>query len=63
MSKKETIGTAVGVAGSSENYADNVVLGANRGHGFAAEKANNLYDVFSGRDAKITGGDNAKKWC
>ena len=60
MSKKETIGTAAGVAGSSENYADNVVLGASRGHGFAAEKANHLYDVFSGKDAKIVGGDNAK---
>ncbi|MCF7487870.1 hypothetical protein [Vibrio sp. A2-1] len=60
MSKKETIGTAAGVAGSSENYADNVILGANRGHGFAAEKANHLHDVFSGKDAKIIGGDNAK---
>ncbi|OBT32255.1 hypothetical protein [Vibrio splendidus] len=60
MSKKETIGTAAGVAGSSENYADNVILGANKGHGFAAEKANHLHDVFSGKDAKIIGGDNAK---
>jgi len=36
------------------------VLGASRGHGFAAEKANHLKDVFSGKDAKIIGGDNAK---
>ena len=60
MSKKETIGTAAGVAGSSENYSDNVVFGASRGHGFAGEKANHLYDLFSGKDAKIVGGDNAK---
>ena len=60
MSKKETVGTAAGVAGSSENYADNVVFGASRGHGFAGEKANHLYDIFSGKDAKIVGGDNAK---
>ena len=54
------IGTAAGVLGSAENYADNVVFGATRGHGFAAEKANHLKDVFTGKDAKIVGGDNAK---
>ena len=31
-----------------------------RGHGFAAESANDLYDNFTGKDAKIVGGDNAK---
>lgn len=60
MLKKEIAGTAAGIAGSSENYADNVVLGASRGHGFAAEKANHLHDILSGKDAKIVGGDNAK---
>lgn len=45
---------------SSANYADNVVLSGSRGHGFAAEKANHLKDVFQGKDAKIVGGDNAK---
>ncbi|ELD1799449.1 hypothetical protein QXB72_003251 [Vibrio fluvialis] len=60
MNKKDTVGTAAGVVGSSENYADNVILGASRGHGFAAEKANHLKDVMSGKDAKIVGGDNAK---
>ncbi len=49
-----------GVIGSSENYADNVILGAERGHGFAAEKANHLHDVFTGKDAKIVGGDNVR---
>lgn len=60
MNNKDTVGTAAGVVGSSENYADNVVFGASRGHGFAAEKANHLNDVISGKDAKIVGGDNAK---
>ena len=60
MKKEEVIGTASGVIGSAENHADNVVLGASRGHGFAAEKANHLNDVFSGKNAKIIGGDNAK---
>lgn len=31
-----------------------------RGHGFAAERANHLYDKLSGRDAHIVGDDNAK---
>lgn len=60
MNKKDTVGTAAGVVGSSENYADNVIFGASRGHGFAAEKANHLKDIISGKDAKIVGGDNAK---
>ena len=33
---------------------------ARQGHGFAAERANNLYDKFTGHDAKIVGDDNAK---
>jgi len=60
MKKEEISGTASGAYQSSENYADNVVLGAARGHGFAAEKANHLWDVFHGEDAKIIGGNNAK---
>jgi hypothetical protein len=53
-------GISAGIIGSSENYADNVILGAERGHGFAAEKANHLHDVFTGKDAKIVGSDNVK---
>lgn len=53
-------GHAAGMQGSATNYADNVPFGAARGHGFAAEKANHLYDKFTGEDAKIVGGDNAK---
>ena len=60
MKKKETLGTTAGSIGSAENYSDNVILGASRGHGFAAEKANHLKDVVFGKDAKIVGGDNLK---
>ena len=31
-----------------------------RGHGFAAEKANDLWDKVAGKNAQIIGGDNAK---
>lgn len=31
-----------------------------RGHGFAAERANHLYDRVAGKDAKIVGDNNAK---
>ena len=47
-----------GVAASAEHYADNVILHAQRGHGFAAEKANHLADVLSGKRARRVGGDN-----
>ncbi len=56
----EITGLSAGISGSAINYADNVILGASRGHGFAAEKANHLHDVFTGKDAKIIGGDNVK---
>ena len=29
---------------------------AAQGHGFAAEQANNLQDILTGKDAKIVGG-------
>lgn len=31
-----------------------------RGHGFAAERANHLFDKLTGKDARIVGDDNAK---
>lgn len=31
-----------------------------RGHGFAAERANHLYDKLNGKEARIVGDDNAK---
>lgn len=52
----------------SVNAAENAAAGqtqmdkfqAEQGHGYAAEQANNLYDLLHGRDAVIVGGDNAK---
>lgn len=54
------VGHSAGIIGSASNYEENVILSAERGHGFAAEKANHLYDKATGKDAKIIGGDNAK---
>ena len=51
-------GLVTGVAQSAEHYSDNVVFHADGGHGFAAEKANHLADVLSGKNAKLVGGDN-----
>ena len=53
-------GYAQGVSGSASNFEENVVMRASRGHGFAAEKANHLHDVLTGKDAKLVGGENAK---
>ncbi|MCW2279148.1 hypothetical protein [Heliophilum fasciatum] len=53
-------GLAAGNAGVAEIYSDNVIFQAERGHGTAAEKANHLKDVWSGKDAKHMGGNNAK---
>ncbi len=50
----------VGFSGSAFNYADNVAMGARQGHGFGAEKLNNMHDNLTGKDATIIGGDNAK---
>ncbi len=44
---------------TAKNYVEEKFHGA-RGHGFAAERANNLYDNFTGKDAKIIGDDNLK---
>ena len=41
------------------NYFEEKFHGA-RGHGFAAERANDLYDRLTGKDARIVGDDNAK---
>lgn len=36
------------------------MLSARQGHGFAAERANHLKDVVSGKTARLVGGNNAK---
>jgi phage FluMu protein Com len=56
----EFAGQSIGSVGSAMNFADNVIFNAERGHGFAGERANHLHDVFTGKDASIVGSDNAK---
>ena len=63
MKKKHTgeiVGIISGGIEASKIYADNVILQAERGHGFAAEKANHLLDKMSGKDASLVGGNNLK---
>jgi len=60
LNKEELAGIGFGIAENAKIYADNVILNAQRGHGFAAEKANHLKDILAGKDAKIVGGNNAK---
>lgn len=43
---------------AAETHMDK--FNASQGHGFAAEQANNLYDILTGQDAVVIGGDNAK---
>ena len=60
LSSDEIAGVGAGAVGSGTNYADNVVFGGERGHGFAAESANNLFDKLAGRDAELVGRDNER---
>lgn len=43
---------------AAETHMDK--FNASQGHGFAAEQANNLYDILTGQDAAVIGGDNTK---
>ena len=53
-------GTVYGnVSNASTAYGESK-FHANRGHGFAAERANHLYDKLHGKDAHVLGDDNAK---
>jgi hypothetical protein len=51
-------GVAMGARETGQLYADQVRFGASRGHGFAAEQGNHLWDKLHGYDAKIVGDDN-----
>ena len=53
-------GAAIGANEAAKIYADNIILQAERGHGFAAEKANHFIDKLTGKVARLVGGDNAK---
>ena len=60
LSAAQIAGVGAGAVGSGANYADNVLFGGKRGHGFAAESANNLFDKFAGKDAELIGRGNEK---
>lgn len=47
------------ISNASTNYGEEKFR-AVRGHGFAAERANTLYDKYSGHNATVIGDDNAK---
>ncbi|MCC8049886.1 MAG: hypothetical protein LIP10_04400 [Clostridiales bacterium] len=53
-------GLGIGTFETVNNQYEEEKFHASQGHGFAAERANNLYDKFTGHDAKIVGDDNAK---
>lgn len=53
-------GIATGTYGQVNKLYDEEKFHAQQGHGFAAERANNLYDRMTGHDAKIVGDDNIK---
>lgn len=47
------------ISNASSMYFDDKIL-TPRGHGFAAEHANHLADLYQGKNAKIVGDDNVK---
>ena len=60
LSADEVAGIGAGAVGSGADYADNVVFGGSRGHGFAAESANDLFDKLAGKDAELIGRGNER---
>ena len=56
----EAGGTGFGAYKTVNNQYEEEKFHARQGHGFAAERANNLYDKMTGHDAKIVGDDNSK---
>ncbi len=56
----ETGGLGLGVYRTVNNQFEEEKFNAHQGHGFAAERANSLFDKITGHDAKILGDDNAK---
>ncbi|MCK8043690.1 hypothetical protein MSG37_02235 [Shewanella sp. 1CM18E] len=58
--RKEKNGIYAGAMDNAQEYARKVKYHGAKGHGFAAEDANHLDDVLSGKNAKIVGDDNVK---
>ena len=53
-------GTIYGNVSNASTIYGEEKFHASRGHGFAAERANTLYDKLTGHDTKIVGDNNAK---
>ena len=53
-------GVAIGAYGQVNKSFNEERFHAAQGHGFAAERANTLYDKLTGHDVKILGDDNVK---
>lgn len=53
-------GIAAGAYGQVNKSFDEERFHAAQGHGFAAERVNNLFDKLAGHDAQIVGDDNVK---
>ena len=60
QNQKEYTGPISANVETSAMQTDMDRFNAAQGHGYAAEQANNLYDILTGKDAKIVGNDNAK---
>lgn len=62
--KKKTPSEKAGITYGNVSNASTIYgetkFNAARGHGFAAERANHLYDKVTGNDAQLVGDDNAK---
>lgn len=56
----DAAGLGLGNYGNVNKVYDEEKFHSRQGHGFAAERANNLYDRMTGHDAKILGDDNSK---
>lgn len=54
----ETTGVTHSNVGSANIACGEVKFHANRGHGFAAERANHLYDMLYGKNVKLVGDEN-----
>ena len=54
----EIAGTVYGNVSDAITISGETMFVASRGHGFAAERANTLYDIATGNDATILGDDN-----
>ena len=59
ISGSEVGGVVFGNVSNAGNMYGQDKFNTLRGHGFAAERANHLFDVVTGKDAKIAGDNNA----